>query len=718
MGSSEQHNLPDVGATTEGPQQGHALESFAERLREILALRPAPAAFAEQAAGLLQELASARAAALLGYDRRRERLVLLAAQNLPREASELLNGGSRGWEIPLRCLRNRRISVVEAAHENPFVPRALASIAPEALTIAALPGYADGRPVLVALLFAADAKGFPDTEVRRLATAVAAIASGLRDPRLAPSAPQQPAPVAGAVFDREAAEPAGQAQPLRQRLEALEQEFAEAQRWVAALAERLRLAEAEGQKRLARAERERDNWKSRAASLENQLREKTRQLQDLAGEQQRARNAARESAAQLAEAQKQVADLQARCRELAEQKQAADTARDAEEQVRAALEAKLQATVEELTGWRQAAAAAQRVKEELEARWAAAQREINALHRALSEREGALATAMARQLELEAALRDAQRQRDEAEAKLARIVATEPMPGADETSLTIERTAPALGKARGAPPTPTSRIRRPGLPPPHRTRLLLLDDPPLQQEAAAVLAESGWDCVAQAPGELAVDRATPVDTVLLNVAASGGWQALWALSHRVFAGAPPLILVYALSPDLPAGFSFGRSDFGPWPPSPADLSARLERLQPRARRLLIASVDVDQAGRLRDALAREKISASVALDGRQACDLAGAVRPEVVVVHLSPTCPDAARALTFLRAAPSHTVPLVVLLEDPHADAVRTFLLDLNRSLQRLGNFDFGRLDTELRALLQWAGAGADRRLPVEPVSR
>jgi len=674
------------------------LDSVAERLRELLAQRPSRETFGAKGIELLQQFASVRAAALLEYDRQHGHLVLLAARGLPPHASHVLNARTGGWDIPLRCLRNRRISIVESAHRNPFVPRSLVAIAPTALTIAAIPGYADGQPATVALLFAAQASAFPDPEVRQLAAAVAAIAAGLHDPRLPAGKSAEP----GAELQpgRTLPELAPDREELRRQLQAREEELGEAHRWVAALAERLRLSETEGENRLARAERDRDNWKSRAASLENQLREKKRELQELATEHARTLDAARQSATRLAEARERLARLETQSAELAGQKQAAESTLHQEQRERAAVEAKLRSVLDELAEVRRGAESARRENEELERALAAAQREVNALRRALGEREAALAVAEARLAELEASLRDAHRQREDAEKALAGILASEHAAGGEKAVLTIERTAPSTESAERERPGAAAVRPRPRTADSSIPALLVLDDPPLQHEAAAVLEESGWAFVEATPAEVEAAQPVAVGAVLLNVAASQGWQALWALCQRPARACPP-IMAYALSPDRPAGFSFGRCEFGAWPPTPADLALRLERLQPGIRRLLVVSADVDEAGQLRDALARQEISASVALDGRQACDLTGVVRPEAVVVHLSPTCSDVGRVVSFLRSAPSRPIPLVVLLDDPAVEAVQRFLLGLDRSLQRLGNFDFGRLLGELTPVLR-----------------
>jgi CheY-like chemotaxis protein/predicted nucleic acid-binding Zn-ribbon protein len=108
---------------------------------------------------------------------------LLAHAGLDSEAVQILSGGQMvsAWDIPLRCLRNRRINVIEAAHENPFVPRALVAISPRRLTIAALPFFHASTPVGVIVLFSPTPRGFADGLLKALSQSMRVCALALSE---------------------------------------------------------------------------------------------------------------------------------------------------------------------------------------------------------------------------------------------------------------------------------------------------------------------------------------------------------------------------------------------------------------------------------------------------------------------------------------------------------------------------------------------------------
>jgi len=153
------------------------------RIVELFGRRLSRQEFAAQFAALIADAVKTQAVVVLGYDRRRERLALLADHGLNDDARAALGaGGDCPWDIPLRGLRNRRISVIEAAHQNPFVPRALLSLSAGGLSIASLPIYYDHEPAGVLLLFAAGSRAFPDTQLQTLSQALRVCARGLREP--------------------------------------------------------------------------------------------------------------------------------------------------------------------------------------------------------------------------------------------------------------------------------------------------------------------------------------------------------------------------------------------------------------------------------------------------------------------------------------------------------------------------------------------------------
>ena len=158
------------------------LAGLGNRFVELLGRRLSRRTFAAETARLIAGAVRVRAVAILGYDRRRDRLLLMAETGLPPEARLVLGGGADcTWDIPLRGLRNRRIAVVEAAHQNPFVPPSLVELSPGGLCIACVPLYHDYDPVGVVLLFATSSRAFPDAHLQTLSQALRVCARGLWD---------------------------------------------------------------------------------------------------------------------------------------------------------------------------------------------------------------------------------------------------------------------------------------------------------------------------------------------------------------------------------------------------------------------------------------------------------------------------------------------------------------------------------------------------------
>jgi CheY-like chemotaxis protein/predicted nucleic acid-binding Zn-ribbon protein len=212
-----------------------SVSSLRDGLQQIYSIRPSRDAFAEEAVKLIARGAGVKAAALLGYEQRGGRMRLLAHVGIDSDAIQILSGDSMvsAWDIPLRSLRNRRINVIEAAQENPFVPKALIAISPRRLTIAALPFFHANAPVGVIVLFSPTARGFADGLLKALSQSLRVCALALSE-----------LPPAGAATARPLDEEAGGAQPnLLRGLAALKAELA---RLSEALdeAERQRAAEA------------------------------------------------------------------------------------------------------------------------------------------------------------------------------------------------------------------------------------------------------------------------------------------------------------------------------------------------------------------------------------------------------------------------------------------------------------------------------------------
>jgi PleD family two-component response regulator len=232
--------------------------------------------------------------------------------------------------------------------------------------------------------------------------------------------------------------------------------------------------------------------------------------------------------------------------------------------------------------------------------------------------------------------------------------------------------------------------------------LVLLDVGPRGDEAQGVLERAGFDVTRAAVNETTVDELAlrKVSCVLLNLAAGpSAWQLLKQLRERAATRDVP-VLAYVMLPQAQKGFCFGRADFGVWPMDAPHIVERLTHLRPKLKRLLAVSADVDTTGHIREPLAKEGISTSIVLDGKQALELAGIVAPEAALMHLSPSCPACARAVAGLRAADAtRDLPLLVLL-DRNPAREEAFCAGILRDVTAKPNFAFANLPGELSALL------------------
>ena len=177
------------------PASGHTaqvagtvrLAGLGNRFIELFSRKLSRQDFAAEMARLIAEATRVKAVAVLGLEARRDRLLLLGEHGLSNDSRAALGGGGECmWDIPMRGLRNRRISVIAAAHQNPFVPRALINLSSGGLSIASLPVYYDHEPTGVLLLFATGNRAFSDVLLQTLSQALRVCARGLRDQDSAP----------------------------------------------------------------------------------------------------------------------------------------------------------------------------------------------------------------------------------------------------------------------------------------------------------------------------------------------------------------------------------------------------------------------------------------------------------------------------------------------------------------------------------------------------
>jgi colicin import membrane protein len=905
-------------------------------------------AFAAEMAKLLAEAAGAKATAVLGYERRSGSLALLADHRLSDEARAALSGGADAWDIPLRGLQNRRISVIEAAHHNPFVPRALAQLCPTGLCIVSLPVYYDHDPVGVALLFTARSRAFPDGQLQTLSQALRVCGRGLRE-RESPIARISTAAVAPAVSPAEAAAEAaqeptlrvlggGQVEPIEERqpeaavteAQRVQRELARAQadmqrrseavRSVAtatrvlrtererlaqqlteseylrqsesdelrgqiaaleerllaaeserlryqraaetkhqrteesvqalqaerdALLERLRVAESSGSEAQAILNAARQEYEHLAAQKQAELEEAAataaqlrQQLQDRAGalttsdeqlvalraqleragvERQQAERVFEEGLASArADIERLTADasglrsqLEARDADLARLRDDSERAQQTQNTLHQSAVA-LREDVDRLTAQLEQTATTAAVREsELSAALAQARAEAETLRRASADRETLARTATdlgdraasleqlvaslreqvaqaqaegtrgdqqaadlraqlaAAQQTYEQARADAERERTELQtavkaAEAAAQSATAetdelrhtvhdalqrleeerlkhtaeiealleesalPLPAAatevptatpeevqggdeveveaPESPLVIERSAPlaaasdALTEAAESPEPPVEYPQSAA----SVEELVLLDQGATAEQACAALADAGFQVTLFPFGETTVDELArrKLKCIMLNLGAgAAAWRTLKLLRERAGTRNVP-VLVYVMAPNATTGFCFGRTDFALWPLEPGRMIEHLGRLRPKLHRLLAVTSDVDGMSQLREPLARARISTSIVLDAKQVMDFAAMIDPEAALLHISPSCPSAARALAALRASDStRELPLLVLLDKSAGDD-DTFFSQASQQLLSKARFQFSRLPEEIGRLI------------------
>lgn len=372
-----------------------------DALQELCAQQPTREVFAEQALRIFARTGSTKAAALLGYESRGNRLGLLNSVGLEPAALELLSGENRSqtWDIPLRVLTNKRISVIQGAHENPFVPQAFVAISPRRLAIAVLPFYHAQSPVGVLVLFSATHRGLADGMLQTISNALRTVGAGLT---------QLPS---GSAPQTRAAEDAQQPALLR-GLKVLKAQLAQQQQALDE-AERQRATEAAERvtaESFLRAERERIAAVEQELGLARAAQELVPALEariaDLSTERAKLATMADQAQAEVERLQSEVTTAEAQALEQANlisalttaeadlRKQLSDTHRIAEE--RAGVVAEHETSLGELRVRSAEADKLQKTLRDAEAAKAQADTEIKQLRTALTEAQSVQADAEAR----------------------------------------------------------------------------------------------------------------------------------------------------------------------------------------------------------------------------------------------------------------------------------------------------------------------------------
>jgi DNA-binding response OmpR family regulator len=175
--------------------------------------------------------------------------------------------------------------------------------------------------------------------------------------------------------------------------------------------------------------------------------------------------------------------------------------------------------------------------------------------------------------------------------------------------------------------------------------------------------------VVMAPGA-ALDalRAEPPNRIVLNVAAPGGLAlAVGLRAHGVTA---PMFGVVAQSGSERV-VGLGLVEAVAHPLNPDALVAAVERASPRGARVFATGRDADALMKVRQTLAKQGLSVSLARDTKQIDELLAMVRPQVVVIDLS--LPMRQGYELVMRMAATSPIPSLVLIA-PDGDPVPVML--------------------------------------------
>lgn len=722
-------------------------KTLRDELHEIYSRRPVREAFAQQVVELMAGAGGISAVALLGYQQRPEKILVHAHVGLTDDALRVLASETKtgSWDIPLRSIRNRRINVIESAHENPFVPAALSAISPRRLTIAVMPFFQGHLPVGVAVLFSPTHRGFPDTTLQGFSQALRVCAAALVD---LPSAggsgraeergegPPEPTLLRGlAALKAELGR-------LTQALEEAErQRAAEATERVSAQsflqAERQRRAALEQEievlrgthERLPGLQREIERLRqglAEASSAAEAARARIGEVEAALAESRQRNEAATQAVTELtAERERLARELESALAALEERKNAISQLETERDRAAAALSASQGAlekaaaeSEERAERVRQATERIAELESKIEALRQGSQSTVEELHARIAEEEQ-----RRRQLDEELARLGAEREElfeqldaalQEQERLAAQLAEKDILLQSAEQGLTLETEAELAekddevleidrsysGHAAGEPSEPDEDdVVVEDTP----SEVVLLEAESWAADAARRLGDFGHRAFAVSPeSNLTAELSgRTVACAAVNLAAASSWRVLRHMRNGSGLPHTPM-LAYALAPNAPKGFWLGPVDFALLPVGENDLGRALRRLVPKLRRALAMSSDIDVVSDVRTQLSEVGISTAVVLDGRQALDLVPTVRPEAAILHLSPSSTDVFRTIAGLRAAEtSRDIPILFLL-DHEADAREEgFLTAGVRTLFGRGNLAPGDLVNSLASALR-----------------
>jgi len=159
-------------------------------------------------------------------------------------------------------------------------------------------------------------------------------------------------------------------------------------------------------------------------------------------------------------------------------------------------------------------------------------------------------------------------------------------------------------------------------------------------------------------------RAEPPSRIVLNVAAPGGLAA--AVSLRAHGVTAPMFGVVA-QPGSERVFGLCLVEAVAHPLNADALVAAVERASPRGARVFATGRDADALMKVRQTLAKQGLSVSLARDTKQIDELLAMVRPQVVVIDLS--LPMRQGYELVMRMAATSPIPSLVLIA-PDGDPV------------------------------------------------
>jgi CheY-like chemotaxis protein len=380
-------------------------------------------------------------------------------------------------------------------------------------------------------------------------------------------------------------------------------------------------------------------------------------------EQDRLRSALGEAERRSDEAAARFADLEQEVRTLREERARLESAGRERAAELATLSAHIETLAAERDRLREAGEALAAERDRLSAEAAAAAsaattaqaRLEEALNREIAERERLGAVLQAREAEVA-----------ERAAEIEQLRAAQASTGATKEAEVAERESVRVVTV--APSASPARIREiePG------RRIVAVIDADARWEATTL---DGHQVIALTPGEEAIERLNAMDParVIVNLAAPGALETMATLRA---AGSTIRFWGCLASADVDRALPLGIVEAAG---RPIDCDTILTGLGPyavRGARVVTAGADVDELMSLRQAMARRQMSVSMAWDGKQATDLLGVVRPDVVVVDLD--LPKRDGFAIVARVGTLEPIPTVLLIpgNEDTASAFTAILTD------------------------------------------